>query len=108
MLASQVIAQVTKTFRVELPFRSLWESPTIADMAVLVVQDRLKAADVAVIERSWGNWSLSLTTLISKSGATGVERIILIKPSTILLIFIVFTPPAVPPRPLPSLFRRYQ
>ncbi|MCA1633792.1 MAG: amino acid adenylation domain-containing protein, partial [Acidobacteria bacterium] len=36
LLATQVIARVRKTFQVEVPLRSLFESPTIAELAVTV------------------------------------------------------------------------
>ena len=51
LLASQVIARVIQTFQVEVPLRSLWESPTIGDMAVTIIQGQVKAADPADIER---------------------------------------------------------
>ena len=39
LLATQVISRVIKTFRVELPLRSLFESPTVADMAVVITEN---------------------------------------------------------------------
>ena len=51
LLASQVIAQVIKTFQVEVPLRSLFESPAIADMAVLIAQNQAKQAEPEDIER---------------------------------------------------------
>jgi acyl-coenzyme A synthetase/AMP-(fatty) acid ligase/acyl carrier protein len=36
LLATQVIARVRKTFQVEVPLRSIFESPTIAELAVTV------------------------------------------------------------------------
>ena len=46
-----VISRVIKTFRVELPLRSLFDAPTVADMAVAITQSQAKAADPGDIER---------------------------------------------------------
>jgi len=51
LLASQVIARVIKTFQVEVPLRSLWESPTISDMAVVIVQNQAKEAEEEDLNR---------------------------------------------------------
>ncbi len=51
LLASQVIARAIKAFQVEVPLRSLWESPTIADMAVIIVQNQAKTADHEHLDR---------------------------------------------------------
>ena len=49
--AGQVISRVINTFRVELPLRTLFEAPTVADMAVAITHDRAKSADQVDIER---------------------------------------------------------
>lgn len=51
LLASQVISRVIGTFRVELPLRSLFEAPTVADMAVAITQSQAKVAKPEDIER---------------------------------------------------------
>ena len=51
LLASQVIARVIQTFRVDLPLRLLFEAPTVAEMAVAIVQGQVKVADHHDIER---------------------------------------------------------
>ena len=51
LLAGQVISRVIKTFRVELPLRLLFEAPTVADMAVVIVQHQAKKAEQEDIER---------------------------------------------------------
>ena len=51
LLASQVIARVIKTCQVEVPLRSLWESPTIADMAVIIIQNQAKRVDQEQLDR---------------------------------------------------------
>ena len=51
LLASQVIARVIKTCKVEVPLRSLWESPTIADMAVIIIQNQAKRVDQEQLDR---------------------------------------------------------
>jgi hypothetical protein len=40
LLAGQVISRVIRSFQVELPVRSLFESPTVADMAVVITQNQ--------------------------------------------------------------------
>ncbi|MFQ5853749.1 MAG: AMP-binding protein, partial [Candidatus Binatia bacterium] len=42
LLATQVVSRVIKTFPVELPLKSLFELPTVADMAVVIVQNQAK------------------------------------------------------------------
>lgn len=51
LLATQVISWVISTFHVELPLRSMFQSPTVADMALAVSQTQAKAADPTDIER---------------------------------------------------------
>ncbi len=43
LLATQVISQVIKTFQVELPLRSLFEAPTVAEMATVIAHQAKKA-----------------------------------------------------------------
>ncbi len=47
MLATRVI----NAFQVELPLRSLFQSPTVADMAVVIAQRQTKKADEEDMER---------------------------------------------------------
>ncbi len=51
LAASQVVSRVIKSFRVELPLKSLFESPTVADMAVVITQSQAKRADEQEIGR---------------------------------------------------------
>ena len=51
LLASQIISRVIKTFQVEVPLRSLFESPTIADMAVIIIQNQANEAEQEDIDR---------------------------------------------------------
>ena len=51
LLASQVISRVIKTFKVEVPLRSLFESPTVADMAVVILQNQAKEAQQEDLDR---------------------------------------------------------
>ena len=46
-MASGVISE----FRVELPLRTLFQAPTVADMALVITQHRAKLADQADIDR---------------------------------------------------------
>ena len=51
LLAGQVISRVISEFRVDLPLRSLFRAPTVAEMALAITQRRAKAADQADIDR---------------------------------------------------------
>ena len=51
LLAGQVISRVIGTFRVELPLRSLFEAPTVADMALAITQSQAEGAKPEDIER---------------------------------------------------------
>ena len=42
MLATQIISRVLNTFHVEVPLRSLFETPTVAEMAVVITQNQAK------------------------------------------------------------------
>jgi len=44
LLASQVISRVIDVFRIEVPLRSLFETPTVADMAAVVQRNVAKHA----------------------------------------------------------------
>jgi acyl carrier protein len=50
LAASRVISRVIESFRVELPVKSLFESPTIANMALVITQNQAKRAEQADIE----------------------------------------------------------
>jgi hypothetical protein len=39
-LATQVISRVIKTFRIQMPLRSLFQAPTVADLAAVIVQNQ--------------------------------------------------------------------
>ncbi len=45
LLATQVISRVINAFKVELPIKSLFESPTVADMAVVITENIAKKVD---------------------------------------------------------------
>lgn len=45
LLASQVIVRAREAFQVDLPLRSIFEAPTIAELAVTVVQRHIEQAD---------------------------------------------------------------
>ena len=44
LLATQIISRVLNTLHVEVPMRSMFESPTVAEMAVVIVQNQAKKA----------------------------------------------------------------
>ena len=49
--ATQVISRVISTFRVKVPLRSLFQTPTVADMAVVIVQSQVEKAVSKDIDR---------------------------------------------------------
>jgi len=51
LLASQIISRVIKTFRVELSVQSLFATPTVADMALIITQLAARRADQGEVER---------------------------------------------------------
>ncbi len=51
LLATRVISRVIKIFRVKVPLRSLFKAPTVADMAVVIVQNQLEKAESKDVER---------------------------------------------------------
>ena len=51
LLAGQIISRVIRAFQVKLPLRTLFEAPTVADMAVAITQSQAKVADPEDIER---------------------------------------------------------
>ena len=51
LLAGQVVSRVISEFRVELPLRTLFQAPTVADMALVITQRLAKVANQADIDR---------------------------------------------------------
>jgi acyl transferase domain-containing protein/acyl carrier protein len=51
LLAIQLIAQLRKTFGLDLPMSSLFEAPTVAGLATQIAESRLKEQEAAEIER---------------------------------------------------------
>ncbi|HET9917807.1 MAG TPA: phosphopantetheine-binding protein, partial [Candidatus Binatia bacterium] len=44
LLATQIISRICSAFRIELPLRRIFESPTVAEMAMLVTEHQAKGA----------------------------------------------------------------
>ena len=51
LLAMQVVARVFDTFRVEIPLQSLLETPTVASMAIVIVEHLVRNADRGAMDR---------------------------------------------------------
>lgn len=50
--ATQIISRVIDRFRVELPVKSLFEAPTVAEMAVVITQNQAKKAEKEDVSRT--------------------------------------------------------
>ena len=54
LLATQLMARVRETFRLEVPLRSIFETPTVADLAAAIIQqllDQIDSDQLDAIER---------------------------------------------------------
>jgi acyl carrier protein len=51
LLATRVISRVIKIFRAKVPLRSLFKAPTVADMAVVIIQNQVEKAESKDVER---------------------------------------------------------
>ena len=51
LTAIQILTQVIETFQVDLPLRALLETPTIAEMAVVIAQHWALLADPQTMDR---------------------------------------------------------
>jgi len=76
LLAGQVMSRVISEFRVDLPLRSLFQAPTVADMSLAITQRRAKAADQADIDRMLAELETLSTErakeLLAEESSTGI------------------------------------
>ena len=54
LAATRVMSQVSQMFRLELPIKALFDSPTIAEMAKFIAKQQEKPTGSADLERSLG------------------------------------------------------
>ncbi len=70
LLATQIIARVIQTFRVELPVRALFDSPTVALMALVIVAEPGRAGQSRRASSGcWRSWRRSRTGRRGEPGA---------------------------------------
>ena len=50
ILATQLLARVRESFQVEVPLRSIFETPTIADLSVTLIQNRAASIESQELE----------------------------------------------------------
>ena len=50
LLATQIISRVIKSFRVKVLLRSLFKAPTVADMALVIIQNQLEKVKKVVLQ----------------------------------------------------------
>ena len=51
LIATRVVSQVIRQFRFELPIKALFESPTVAEMAAIIMQNETKQASEDALDR---------------------------------------------------------
>ena len=51
LVASQIVGRVISTFLIELSVKALFESPTVAEMAIVITQSQAGKADDEEVER---------------------------------------------------------
>jgi acyl carrier protein len=74
LLATQVMSRLRNAFKVEMPLKSLFEKPTIAGLAIGIVQSQTEVADPEEMNRLLAELEGSASDTVSESGEIEVER----------------------------------
>jgi len=70
LLATQVMSRLRKAFQVDIPLKSLFEMPTIAELAIQIAQSQAEDTDPEVTDRLLAE----LEDGVSDSGEIGDKR----------------------------------
>ena len=69
LLASHILSRAIKAFRVELPLKVLFESPTVAEMALVITGSQAKKAKKVDIDRMLAELELLTDEQAMRTGA---------------------------------------
>ena len=70
LLATQIVSRIRSTFSIDLALRSLFESPTVAEMAVIIIENQAKRATEAGLTDILGEVEATTEEEVQKTLAT--------------------------------------
>jgi amino acid adenylation domain-containing protein/FkbM family methyltransferase len=74
LLATQVISRLRKAFKLEIPLKSLFESPTIAGLAIRIAQNQAEDTTPEELDRLLAELEISASDTVSESEKIRVRR----------------------------------